>query len=123
MSGRRRRRRRYFLFFVVLSVSVQASTVSPLYRTGQSHLSLYTLITLIALVVRDQAAEEDRMVLLYQLDCNKVLDLLEDNVDVSEEQLSDYWGDNNMRCRILPGLFLLQFFVFNFHPRRNFLVN
>ena len=99
MSGRRRRRRRYFLFFVVLSVSVQASTVSPLYRTGQSHLKLYTLLPLLTLVVRDQAAEEDRMVLLYQLDCNKVLDLLEDNVAVSEEQLSDYWGDNNMRCR------------------------
>ena len=97
------------------------SPVQPslLYRTGQSHINLYTL----ALVVRDKAAEEDRMVLLYQLDCNKVLDLLDDNVAVSEEQFSDYWGDNNMRCRILPGLFLLQFFVFNFHPRRNFLVN
>ena len=37
-----------------------------------------------------------RMVLLYQLDCNKVLDLLEDNVAVSEEQFSDYW-ENNLR--------------------------
>ena len=122
MSGRRRGRR-YFLFFVVYQSQSQCtgSPVQPslLYRTGQSHINLYTL----ALVVRDKAAEEDRMVLLYQLDCNKVLDLLDDNVAVSEEQFSDYWGDNNMRCRILPGLFLLQFFVFNFHPRRNFLVN
>ena len=79
-----------------MSVSVQQySPPSLLYRTGQSHIKLYTL----ALVVRDKAAEEDRMVLLYQLDCNKVLDLLEDNVAVSEEQFSDYWGDNNMRCR------------------------
>ena len=79
-----------------VSVSVQPVQSPSLYRTGQSHLCLYrTLLT----VVRDQAAGEDRMVLLYQLDCNKVLDLLEDNVAVSEEQLSDYWGDNNMRCR------------------------
>ena len=80
-----------------LSVSVQPR-YSPPCCTGlvsQSHINLYTL----ALVVRDKAAEEDRMVLLYQLDCNKVLDLLEDNVAVSEEQFSDYWGDNNMRCR------------------------
>ena len=99
MTGRRRRRRRYFLFFV-MSVSVLYSSPvhspSLLYRAGQSHIRLYTLV----LVVRDQAAEEDKMVLLYQLDCNKVLDLLEDNVALSEEQLSDYWGDNNMRCRL-----------------------
>ena len=64
------------------------------------------------------------MVLLYQLDCNKVLDLLEDNVAVSEEQFSDYWGDNNMRCSLLPGSFPIQysrfyfcdFFLFYNHP-------
>ena len=81
-----------------VSVSVYSPGTVPPCCTGlvsQSHINLYTL----ALVVRDKAAEEDRMVLLYQLDCNKVLDLLEDNVAVSEEQFSDYWGDNNMRCR------------------------
>ena len=92
-----------------VSVSVQPVQSPSLYRTGQSHLCLYrTLLT----VVRDQAAGEDRMVLLYQLDCNKVLDLLEDNVAVSEEQLSDYWGDNNMRCR------QLHFFYFSPHEFR-----
>ena len=70
------------------------ASTALLYRTGQSHINLYTL----ALVVRDKAAEEVRMVLLYQLDCNKVLDLLEDNVAASEEQCSDYCDcDNNMR--------------------------
>ena len=90
-----------------MSVSVY-SPVHLLYRTGQS-VKLYNTL---ALVVRDKAAEEDRMVLLYQLDCNKVLDLLEDNVAVSEEQFSDYWRDNNMRSSEDNFLFLLQFFLF-----------
>ena len=47
-----------------------------------------------------------RMVLLYQLDCNKVLHLMdpagpdtedtETHTAASQEQLSDYW-DNNLR--------------------------
>ena len=36
------------------------------------------------------------MVLLYQLDCNKVLDMLEDSAAVSEEEFSDYW-EKSMR--------------------------
>ena len=67
---------------------------------------LVKLYNTLALVVRDKAAEEVRMVLLYQLDCHKVLDLLEDNVAVSEEQFSDYWADNNMRWSLLRGAFL-----------------
>ena len=97
-----------------VSVSVQPVQSPSLYRTGQSHLCLYrTLLT----VVRDQAAGEDRMVLLYQLDCNKVLDLLEDNVVVSEEQFSDYWAENNMRCRLVRGSFPPHFFLFQFPSR------
>ena len=86
-----------------MSVSVY-SPVQPPCCTG-----LVKLYSTLALVVRDKAAEEVRMVLLYQLDCHKVLDLLEDNVAVSEEQFSDYWADNNMRWRLPKGSFLSSF--------------